>query len=771
MPPINLKTFKKIISSKYSEQSTNIQNVLIEIGDDLYAKSETLAILKTVNPVINPLKVKKVVSLNNDQKLTIDSVISTNTFILDEELTEDKKHLFQKNQLLFVADDHDNNKIKVYKILFNESEGENSAELVELSAISLTTFNDLFINSGLFKENDLIVQKINTLLQDSSIQNPFYELVWNQEHFNATDYSSNIAVIENFKKHLKLNNVEKDYFFYCQGNEVIIKNISNSNDIFRIQINADNANVINNDDIFYLNKSSGENGEVCWKVYKITKTTILGWIYNNVKYQAYEVQSLTDQEFNDLSDLWSIISQSGFTISAENDNGLASCLTTEQKNIGSAGVFYCKKLQGGSLELESLPESLAIADDSVATIREVFANKSQAGLYSLVIADDKVKITDLKSEPENLFFEQPLFLENKMDWLQLLNANSHYEKVYFVKNLNNDLVEKWVVNNEQQQLQLQCVQTIKLADLRENFANNNLFYVPELIVTEGIHLGENKAEVAARASQQHHATTSSPVAIYNAINLKWDNGTKMWDLNVTTRENTLDTKLKFDEKESLILKKIITATDNANTVILFNKYDGKFLRAYYINENNKKVNCSNILTNEEKNYLSNINKKAKERVEKPIVAIPKFYGKNNKTFKLSFFKEKWYVLCTEKYEITKQIKAEIKLTKEKEDLLAKLVCYSRDIDIIFDQNNNFKMIKYVNFLSKAKFSSIKNDKLTAADKNLLQEVFIAINDKENLKPENNDILWKQWDCSTSTTVNNILDPPVTEFSQFIPPTL
>ncbi len=764
MPRISLKTFKKIISSRYRERSNNIQNVLIEIGDDLYAKSETLAILKAVNPIINPLKVKKIVSLNSNQKLTIDSAISTNIFLLDEELTEDEKHLFQKDQLLFVEDDNDNTKIKVYKILFNESEGEISAELVELRAMSLTTFNDLFINSGLFKDNNLIVQKINRLLQDANDQNPFYELAWNQVRFNMNDYSSNIEVIKDFKKHLKLDNVEKDYFFYYQGNEVIIKNISNPNDTFKIQINA---NTINNNDILYLNKSAGENGEVCWKVYKITKTTIPGWIYNNVKYQAHEFQSLTDQEFKDLLDLLSIIPQSGFMISAENDNGLAACLTTEQKNIGSAGVFYCEKIQEDRLELESLPEPLAIADDNAATIRAVFANKSQEGLYSLVIEDDKVKITDLKSEPESLFFEQPLFPENKEDWSRLFNTNRHYEKVYFVKNLNNDLVEKWVVNNAQQQLQ--CVQIVELANLRKDFANNNLFYVPELIATEGIHLGENGAEVAARASQRH-ITTSSPVAIYNVINLKWDNSIKMWNLNVTTHENTLDTKLKFEEKESLILKKIITATNNANTVILFNKYDGKFLRAYYINENNKKVNCSNILTNEEKKCLSNINKKAKERVEKPIVVNSEYNNSksNDKIFKLSYFNNKWHVLCPEKYEVTKQIKAEIKLTKKEDNLLSELVNYSLDIDITFDKNNNFKVIKYVDFLSKNKFSFIKRESLTDTNKDLLQKVFIAINDKENLKPENSNIQWKRWDYSTSTIVNNNPDPAVADSSQLSP---
>lgn len=72
--------------------------------------------------------------------------------------------------------------------------------------------------------------------------------------------------------------------------------------------------------------------------------------------------------------------------------------------FSSAGVFYCKKWQEEPLELEELPEPLVIADDNAATIRAIFANKSQEGLYSLVIEDDKVKITDLKSEPESLFF-------------------------------------------------------------------------------------------------------------------------------------------------------------------------------------------------------------------------------------------------------------------------------------------------------------------------------------------------------------------------------
>lgn len=174
------------------------------------------------------------------------------------------------------------------------------------------------------------------------------------------------------------------------------------------------------------------------------------------------------------------------------------------------------------------------------------------------------------------------------------------------------------------------------------------------------------------------------------------------------------------------------------------------------------------MTNEEKNYLSNINKKAKERVEKSIVVNPKYYSKsNNKTFKLSYFNNKWHVLCTEKYEVTKQIKAEINLTKEEGDLLSKLVCYSGDIDISFDKNNNCKVIEYVNLFSKDKSSFIKRDSLTAVDSELLQKVFTAINDKENLKPENSDIQWKHWDCSTSTIVNNISDPAVADSSQLL----
>lgn len=751
MSQMNLEKFKKTINDWYLEQPSNptehVQNVLIAIGDDLYSKSETLEILKAVNPIINPLKVKKIVSLNKNQKLIIDSGSTTNVFILDQELTEDEKNLFKKDQLLFVEDDNDNTKIKVYKILFNESEDENSAELVELKDISLKSFNDLFINSGFLRNEDIF----NILQESNNYQTA--APVLNKNYFRWNSYGNNRAgIINELKTNLQLadDDIEDDYFIYQEDDKVIIEGIKNSN--YKQELNINLNDGFKKNDIFYFRKINGEDS---WKTYKIHQKNFL----TEREYRGYHFKDLRDEEFNDLKQL-SVPPQLGFTIISANNNGLATYFKKEQRTIDDLVIFYCKKRQVGFLPgAVELPESLDINDDNPATIRTMLENKSQEGLYSLVIDNGNIKITNLKSEPESLFFEQALSLENKEHWLTEPDDNK-YKKVYFAKNVNPDLVEKWVVNDDQNQLQ--CVEIVKLADLRKHFANNNLFYVPELITTEGIHLGKNGAEIAAKTSQRSNATISSPVAkeppvvIYNVINLKWDSNVKMWNLNVTTRENTLDTKLKLKDEESLILKKLITENNNANTVILFNKYDGKFLRAYYINENNKKVNCSNILTDEEKNHLSNINKKVKKRIDKPIMVNPICYKDNNsKRFSLSLINKKWYVLCCEQYEEDKQIKAEIQLTDKEISRLSQLVKYSVDMDITFDNKNAFKSIKYRNFVGKNEYSFINKNNLPINNSDLLQKVFTAINDKENLTPENNDVQWKPWDRSSATAVNNI----------------
>ncbi|WP_339039019.1 hypothetical protein [Spiroplasma endosymbiont of Andrena trimmerana] len=163
------------------------------------------------------------------------------------------------------------------------------------------------------------------------MRNPFEQSnpVWDVEQYKINDYSSNSTMIEDFKKHLNLVNVEKDYFIYRQGNEIFIKNVTDPNDTFIISTTAQS---ITDNDIFYLNKKINENGEIFWETYKITKKPVLGWLYDNVKYQGHKVKSLTDQQFDDLKAL-STPPQLGFTIEPTINIGLASVVKEEQEEL------------------------------------------------------------------------------------------------------------------------------------------------------------------------------------------------------------------------------------------------------------------------------------------------------------------------------------------------------------------------------------------------------------------------------------------------------
>lgn len=144
-----------------------MDDVAIPVGTglQLYSKATTLKILKATEWPINWLKVKKIVNVNEDGKLVIDSGMTKNVFISEEVLSQAEKDLFQKDQLLFVEHETDNNKIIVYKIQFDESEGEVKPEIGLVGNISLEHYNALFVNCGFFKEEveRSVTQKINTL--------------------------------------------------------------------------------------------------------------------------------------------------------------------------------------------------------------------------------------------------------------------------------------------------------------------------------------------------------------------------------------------------------------------------------------------------------------------------------------------------------------------------------------------------------------------------------------------------------------------------------
>ncbi|BET38903.1 hypothetical protein [Spiroplasma ixodetis] len=765
----NFKWFTNIMRNIYQSEISDVEDSAIEVEDELYSKKNTLNILKNSSFEINPLKVKKIVSLNQDGKFVVDSGSLVNTiFISDESLTQNDQSLFKKDQLVFFEDETDNTKIKIYKILFDESQGEIRPELGLLGSIKLSEFNGIFINSGLFKENDVLInQKINSLLDVPELQNPFEQPnpVWDVKHYKINGYYSNSRMIEDFKKHLNLVNVEKDYFIYRQGNEIFIKNVTDPNDNFKISTTAQN---INDNYIFYLNKKINENGEIFWETYKITSTVIPGSFHDNLRYQAYEFNPLTDQQFDDLKAL-SIPPQLGFTIEPTINNGLASLLKEEQQEIDIVAMRFL--VNAPEVLPEYLPEPLQIANN----ISETLQNNSIEGLYSLVIEDGKIKISDSKSDPENVIFEQELSQENKNIWNDIEVAGK-YQKVYFAKNPSNNLLEKWVVIADQNQLQ--CIGTISLSELRKSFVNNNLFPIK----LNGIHCGENGAQVkVARAIDEQAtqpeppSTKLSPVIVKNVINLKWDDSRELWDLNITTDEQTLDKKLKLEKDENDILNNLIYQNKKANTVILFNKCDGKFLRAYYFDKNNKKVNCSNKLSDEDKEQLSTINQKAKVRVSEartvtPIPDLkPNLFSKNTKTFNFNIFNGKCYVLCNDELGIP--LKAEVKLSHEQIRALSYLAKNEVDFSLTFDKDDNFKSIIYTFYRDELKQNVTINRKDLSDSNNfnqktietdeLMETIVTALNNPESLIPEDDGVTPKSWNSDTAAKVNGASLPSST----------
>lgn len=761
----NFQLFTEIIKDIYKKVS-NGSDIAIEIENDLYSKKNTLNILKEFN--INPLKVKKIVSLNQDGKWVIDNGISTSDiFISNESLSQDDQNLFKKDQLVFVEDETDNRKIHVYKILFNESEGEVIPELGLCESIELTLFNSMFLYSGLFIGDDILInQKIKGLLEALNFQNPFEEPapVWEREHLRINGYYSNSTLIKDFQKHLALVNVEKDYFIYRKGNEIIVENVSDGSD--RFVIPATPANITDND-VFYLKKNIDENGETLWETYKITSTLIPGSFHHNLKYQAYEYNALTEQQFNDLKAL-SIPSQLGFTVDLGNNNGLVSFFKEEQREIDLVAMHFL--VNAPEVLPEDLPEPLPLANN----ISETLQNNSVERLYSLVIEDNKIKITKISSSSneEELIFEQELYQDNKKIWNDIEVAGK-YQKVYFAKNPNNNLVEKWVVIADQNQLQ--CIGTISLPELRKSFANNNLFP----ITLNGIHCGENGTQVkVARAvaeqviPPQQSVAKLSPAIVNNVINLKWDDSRELWDLNITTSTLTLDKKIKLEKDENDILKNLIDKNNNANTVILFNKCDGRFLRAYYFDENNKKVNCSNKLSDEDKEQLSIINQKAKVRVSEarivtPISSKSGLFSKNNNTFNFSIINGKCYVLCNDEFEIS--LRAEVSLIFEQIQALSYLVKNAVDFSLTFDKNNNFKSISYKNHVNQSNVtidmkdlpdSNTFNQKNIKTDE-LMETIINVLTNSKNLKPEDDWVTPKPWNSDTAAKVNGTSSPSST----------
>lgn len=763
MPQISLQELRRfLIEDLYKRENIATDDVLIDIGiADLYAKTITHNILKSFK--IDSSKVKKLVSLNQNGQLVVDNGISKNVFTSEDVLTANNRDFIKKDQLVFAEEEKNNDKvIAVYKILFNEEQNQVRPEIAKLVDLSLNTFNNYFVKSGFFNEtfDELFT---NLLVAENDLGNV---LPRESKFWYKNQYQDKLELVNRFKQNrLNLNNIniEEGYFIYRQNDKIIIENVSDPTD--KVEKLA-TINSISENDIFYFTKIAGQN---FWSTYKLISTINNGYLYSNINYQIKQFNDLTaDQFISNLQklDIFNGLSteQEGF-VKAVDNQGLATIISTEKDNIENNAINLLAQV------VVPTARQVTVVDNTSDSIRRALeaAIENFDFLYSLAIENDVLKIIDVKSNSEKIILEQKLSLNNRN------TINNGYQKTYFIKDPDvDDLVRKLRVNTTVNPYQLEFIDTIALKDLRGQLANNDLFYTADPNTLNGIHLGKNGSQQAAMPAV---IPKLPPVNVDKVINLKWNDNRVLWDLNVTSTPNpiqnlngyTLNKELKLEVAENKILSDLITANKGANTVILFNKYTGEFLRAYYFDENNKKINCSDKLSYEAKADLSIINKKAKQRILEPtIVTTPVFklnesmIAKNTKTFQLKLIKNKWHVVCYDN--LNKLINAVIPLTIEEHSSLSQLVKPLSSFDLTFDINDCFKEIKYINYqqqkdtmISAKDLPLIININTTSIVCNdLMNKIITAINNPATLLPEDDGITWQPWN---NKTVNEVNAPP------------
>ena len=554
-----------------------------------------------------------------------------------------------------------------------------------------------------------------------------------------------------------------------QDGKLVVDNGLLINDIFisNESLSQEDQNLFNKSQLLFI---EDENDNTKINVYKVLfnetvyeQVTSEGEKIVNVELipEMVKLRDMTSKLFSDLFINTNLFNEE-FLLEKENNNNLKTYFDAEKIMIDVASVNYLTRLVQQPV-LINFPFQNNTNDE----VRTKLQNESLEGLYSLEIKNNKIEIWDIKSDQEKLIFEQNLSQDWQVKWDAI--GNNRYQKMYFSKNPDSNLVKQWVVDDVHNELQ--CIETTNLSDLRKKLVNNNLFFSN----LNGIFCGENgtQAEVARvrvvaeeKETELEPLVTKLPPAIVNnVINLKWDNTRELWDLNITTSNLTLDKKLKLEKDENDILKNLIDKNNNANTVILFNKCDGSFLRAYYFNENNKKVNCSNKLSDEDKEKLSAINQKAKARVMQVRRVKPIFYwksslfSKNTKTFNLNIINGKCYVLCNDEFNIP--LKAEVLLTLEQISALSYLVKDAVDFSLTFDEDNSFKSVSYRDHVEHSDvtidvkdlpISNTFNKKNIKTDE-LMKVIMDSFINSQILKPEDDWVTPKLWNSDTADKVN------------------
>lgn len=733
--PLTNADFKIFIKGIYQQQSDSARthDICIPLGSNLFSKKETLNILKSFN--IDPKKVKKIVSLNEDGHFVVDGIKSNNVFTSEEACSADEKNLFKKDQLVFI-EDNDENHVKVYKIVFNED--EKLPEMMQLENLSLDEFNQHFLESGLFNEKN-----ISDLLQSQDRNNNI--LSWEETYSSFFDHSSQIELAiklaKDFnKKNLELSNNDKEYVLYYENNKAIIQDINNSSHSWELPaIDQNNDfNFINNKKFYYFAKDKNSNS---WKTYEITWTTDNGKIWNSTKYKAHKLNNFLDQELSPL-----INPQAGFSIKEDND-GWKSLVEQELEPLKLFLISTFIK------ENQESADRLEIQDSDIAATLKKY--EPIAELYRLVIENGKIKLSNITTKKENIIFEEPFSSVEENNYF-----DDKYSEVYFT--VNDEKVKSWGINTEQPNY-LQFAQEWSLSDFKKESTISNL-------VTNNYNITLNAPNLPKATIPTKPVAVSKkqlpPSIIYNAINLKFDDSRKIWLLNVVNNQGLLTKEIKLETSEDQVLGDLSTKNNNAHTVILFDKNTGEFLRAYYFDENNKKINCSHKLSDTDKRQLTLLNKKVKGKINEPTTVTPicdvSGVIDKEKKYRLIFNNEKWYVFC--KDQVDKEVKAEIRLTANEISALSYLAKNDINIAIITNKDNVFKkIITSEKDIDEKKVPGNEFNKEYIATADLMKKIInILLSQNELLVPEDDGVTWKPW---VAEEINNSELPPLTNSSQ------
>ena len=422
----------------------------------------------------------------------------------------------------------------------------------------------------------------------------------------------------------------------------------------------------------------------------------------------------------------------------------------------------------------------------------------------------KLKIT----EENNIFYKLTLNKEDKKVQLTQYDFNNNDEKIIFETNIpaekelnyeeinfevflvrNNDKILFYNSNGRQidennseedDSSYFNLLKTLDLTEVKHRFNNNSLFETPPKY--SGIHIGNNgtQVEVANKfAEAKNKDARPLPLAIGHVINLEWNQSEEeiTWNANVVQPTFVINKKIKFDDKENDILNFLREKNRNFNTVILFNQDNGDFLRAYYIDEENNRINCTHELNTEQKTQLSLINKKTSDFIvakpqPKKINETP---NKNNvETYKLFFSKNNsqkntqafWYVYGidshNQKYKMildlsSSDVRALAKLAKTNEELIV-------EINVKNTGGTTKKTIKKIRCqpsLEESFACDLKKEKA------LIENICVCLtnDDKLKVKDKSRTYFTNNWNSKMTDDINQESTNIVTNSAQTVIPPL